>query len=543
MIARVSFLALLLSSACVPGAVESGAVPGGGCRASPDCPQGFFCVEGACQVQAGTCSSQRDCNLPDVCMAGHCLPGCAVTGCDPGEVCNRSTGLCDTATDGGAGDDGGADAGDGSGTPDGGPGDAGTGGGGSPDAGGPPPPPGLVNGTFESGLSGWDTAGQTGVSTDAHTGSKSAMVGSAAASFDSSIEQHVTLPQGAQLSFWFKSVCSDIVDYDWATVAVKDTAGNVLASALPHTCTNSNTWVQHTADLSALSGQTVVLSFENHDDGYPGDPTYTLYDDIAVGSGGSSDFSLSASPGSASGAANVNVASAALNGFSGSITLSVGGAPAGGTASLSATSISAGGGATLSLAPGTAPAGTYGLTVTGVSGSLSHSASVSWTIAGAAQPNFSLSASPGSVSGSGSSTIALTPANGFAAAVTLSASNAPSGATVTLSTTSLAGSGSATLSFNPGTAAAGTYTVTVSGVSGSLSHSASVSWTIAAAACTTDTWSSWAKSFFVSNCNYCHSQFGTYSNVKSDSSSIQSRINSGNMPQDHSLSSSDKWTR
>jgi hypothetical protein len=35
-----------------------------------------------------------------------------------------------------------------------------------------------------------------------------------------------------------------------------------------------------TADLSAQAGQTVTLSFKNHDDNYPADPTYTLYDDI-----------------------------------------------------------------------------------------------------------------------------------------------------------------------------------------------------------------------------------------------------------------------
>src|SRR5207245_1075464 len=40
--------------------------------------------------------------------------------------------------------------------------------------------------------------------------------------------------------------------------------------------------------------------------------------------------------------------------------------------------------------------------------------------------------------------------------------------------------GSSTLTLTPGSAAAGSYTVTVTGTSGSLSHAATVSWTIAA---------------------------------------------------------------
>ena len=36
-------------------------------------------------------------------------------------------------------------------------------------------------------------------------------------------------------------------------------------------------------NLSAYAGQTVVLWFNDHDDGYAGDPTYFLLDDVAVG--------------------------------------------------------------------------------------------------------------------------------------------------------------------------------------------------------------------------------------------------------------------
>ncbi len=98
---------------------------------------------------------------------------------------------------------------------------------------------------------------------------------------------------------------------------------------------------------------------------------------------------------------------------------------------------------------------------------------------GGATPDFSLAASPTSVSGSGTPTVTVGALNGFTGTVALSASGAPSGASATLSPTSVAGSGSSTLTLSPGGAAAGTYPITVTGTSGALTHSASVSWTIA----------------------------------------------------------------
>jgi hypothetical protein len=34
--------------------------------------------------------------------------------------------------------------------------------------------------------------------------------------------------------------------------------------------------------MSAYAGQTVVLWFNDHDDGYPTDPTYFLLDDVSL---------------------------------------------------------------------------------------------------------------------------------------------------------------------------------------------------------------------------------------------------------------------
>src|SRR2546430_11443776 len=42
----------------------------------------------------------------------------------------------------------------------------------------PPPPSGISNGGFESGLAGWTVSGSAATSTTSHTGTSAAMVGS-----------------------------------------------------------------------------------------------------------------------------------------------------------------------------------------------------------------------------------------------------------------------------------------------------------------------------------------------------------------------------
>ena len=246
----------------------------------------------------------------------------------------------------------------------------------------------LVNGNFEAGnLSGWTAAGTTSaVSTGAHGGTWAAQVGSASPGTDSSITQQITLPTGSpQLTFWYKNVCTDTVTFDWATVTVTNTAGTVLATPLAKTCTNTGTWVQVTASLTNWAGTAVKLVFANHDDNNAGDPTYTLFDDIAVsGAAPAPDFTLSASPAAistaqgASGTSTVSVA--AVNGFAGTTALTATGVPSGATATFSPASVAAGGSSALTLASGTAAAGSYTVTVTGTSGTLSHTASIAWTI-------------------------------------------------------------------------------------------------------------------------------------------------------------------
>jgi serine protease len=111
-------------------------------------------------------------------------------------------------------------------------------------------------------------------------------VGDTAPGGDSSIVQTFDLPGDATtLSFWYQIVCPDTVLYDWATATLTDNTTSSTITLLPPTCTNTGTWVQATANVAAMAGHNVTLTLANRDDGFPGDPTYTLYDDVAVTSG------------------------------------------------------------------------------------------------------------------------------------------------------------------------------------------------------------------------------------------------------------------
>ena len=71
--------------------------------------------------------------------------------------------------------------------------------------------------------------------------------------------------------------------YDWALATLKDNVTGVTSTLLPKTCANSTVWRQVSYDLSSNAGHSVTLTLLDHDDNYPGDPTYTLYDDVAIG--------------------------------------------------------------------------------------------------------------------------------------------------------------------------------------------------------------------------------------------------------------------
>jgi hypothetical protein len=147
----------------------------------------------------------------------------------------------------------------------------------------PPPPTGITNGGFETGtLTGWTSSGSAAAVTGGRSGAYAARVGSPNPfNGDSSISQTFTAGTGAtSLAFFYKVVCTDTVTYDWAIATLRDNTAGTTASVLPKTCTNSGAWSSRTA--AVVAGHSYTFTITDHDDNFPGDPTYTLVDDVTL---------------------------------------------------------------------------------------------------------------------------------------------------------------------------------------------------------------------------------------------------------------------
>ncbi|HEV7663170.1 MAG TPA: hypothetical protein VGQ62_06515 [Chloroflexota bacterium] len=144
---------------------------------------------------------------------------------------------------------------------------------------------GITNGTFETGtLTAWTVAGTaTATNAASHSGSYGARVGGTGpTNGDSSIAQTFTAPtSGGTLAAWYRVTCPDTITYDWARATLKDNTTGVTSTVLNKVCSNSGSWSQFTASLTA--GHSYTLTLLSHDDNYAGDPTYTDYDDVAIG--------------------------------------------------------------------------------------------------------------------------------------------------------------------------------------------------------------------------------------------------------------------
>ncbi len=147
---------------------------------------------------------------------------------------------------------------------------------------------GITNGGFETGsLSGWTASGasETVASSGCHAGTYCARLGATTpTNGDSSIAQTFTAPTGAaSLSVWYKETCPDTVTYDWALATLKDNTAGSTATVIAKACA-TNAWTQATSSLTA--GHSYTLTLTSHDDNYSSDPTYTLYDDATISTGG-----------------------------------------------------------------------------------------------------------------------------------------------------------------------------------------------------------------------------------------------------------------
>jgi hypothetical protein len=141
----------------------------------------------------------------------------------------------------------------------------------------------IVNPGFETGnLTGWTSAGTTSVVTGGHSGTYAARAGSTSpTSGDSSVAQTFTAPSGSSaLSFWYKVTCPDTVTYDWATATLRDNTTSTTTTILAKTCVAAGAWAKINA--SVVAGHSYTITLISHDDNYSTDPTYTLFDDVAV---------------------------------------------------------------------------------------------------------------------------------------------------------------------------------------------------------------------------------------------------------------------
>jgi hypothetical protein len=140
---------------------------------------------------------------------------------------------------------------------------------------------GVNNGGFETGnLNSWTSSGSAAISATAHSGAYAAQVGLTSPSRgDSSISQTFTTPYNTNsFNFWYRVVCTDTASFDWATATLFDNTSSTTSTILPHTCTNNGAWVQVSTQVTP--GHIYTLTLISHDDNYPGDATYTLFDDV-----------------------------------------------------------------------------------------------------------------------------------------------------------------------------------------------------------------------------------------------------------------------
>jgi hypothetical protein len=192
------------------------------------------------------------------------------------------------------------------------------------------------------------------------------------------------------------------------------------------------------------------------------------------------DFTITANPTSVSTDVNVSGSStifvAPLNGFAGTVALAVITNSTNLSCAPSSNSITGGSGTSTVSCTGSV-AGNYLATITGSNGALSHSTAIAYNVT--ASQDFTLNVNPSSMTlnggSAGNSTTTIAPLNEFVGTVNLAATTNSTNLTCTMSSTQVSGgSGNSTLSCIG--SSAGNYLARITGSSGSLSHSATVTY-------------------------------------------------------------------
>jgi hypothetical protein len=140
----------------------------------------------------------------------------------------------------------------------------------------------IVNGSFESGQSGWTASGVTStVSDPVHTGFAAAELGSDSPSHTSTLVQTFTVPAGqSHLTFWYETLCPDILLFDWFTVTLRDNTTRRTTTVVAKVCRIDGSFSQVSTPVRA--GHSYTLTLLNQDDGASGDATRTFVDDVAT---------------------------------------------------------------------------------------------------------------------------------------------------------------------------------------------------------------------------------------------------------------------
>jgi len=73
--------------------------------------------------------------------------------------------------------------------------------------------------------------------------------------------------------------CPDSVAFDWATVSLTDNSAGSTTTILPKTC-QTVAWSVTTSSI--VAGHNYTLTLTSHDDNYPSDPSYTVFDDVTL---------------------------------------------------------------------------------------------------------------------------------------------------------------------------------------------------------------------------------------------------------------------
>ncbi|HET7524036.1 MAG TPA: hypothetical protein VFJ79_07835, partial [Acidimicrobiales bacterium] len=143
-------------------------------------------------------------------------------------------------------------------------------------------PNAIVNGGFESGFTGWTRSGTTSTVSPGHSGTYAARAGATTpTNGNSSVSQTFTAASGdSTVKFWYDVTCPDTVTYDWATATLRDNTTGRTTTVLARTCVSNSGWKQVSAAVTA--GHSYTLTLTNRDDNYPGDPTFTLFDDVST---------------------------------------------------------------------------------------------------------------------------------------------------------------------------------------------------------------------------------------------------------------------